>query len=174
MAVSPTRSHLLCLLRMLLAFWFFDRKYLVRLIIPTLYMVAVEFLNGLINSENSNQTTFLYFSFSMETRILAEVADSKGNSSNGWATVDLTEARWEEFTTWYTLDVLWGQPIKLIQVVSNSEFHEYWWNDLDFFLSPRLVAGPQKPQKLTTSKIKYEHFGPKILIPHWKMDILVT
>ena len=42
-----------------------------------------------------------------------------------------------------------------------------------FFLSPPLVAGPQKPQKLTTSKMKYEHFGPKILIPHWKMDILV-
>ena len=35
-----------------------------------------------------------------------------------------------------------------------------------FFLSPPLVAGPQKPQKLTTSKIKYEHFGPKILIGH--------
>ena len=32
----------------------------------------------------------------------------------------------------YILDVLWGQPIKLIQVVSTSEFHEYWWNDLDF------------------------------------------
>ena len=25
----------------------------------------------------------------------------------------------------YTLDILWGQPIKLIQVVSTSEFHEY-------------------------------------------------
>ena len=25
----------------------------------------------------------------------------------------------------YVLDVLWGQPIKLIQVVSTSEFHEY-------------------------------------------------
>ena len=24
-----------------------------------------------------------------------------------------------------TVDVLWGQPIKLIQVVSTSEFHEY-------------------------------------------------
>jgi hypothetical protein len=33
-----------------------------------------------------------------------------------------------------------------------------------FFWSPPLVAGPQKPQKLTTSKIKYKHFGPKILI----------
>ena len=27
--------------------------------------------------------------------------------------------------TTYLLDVLWGQPIKLIQVVSTSEFHEY-------------------------------------------------
>ena len=26
---------------------------------------------------------------------------------------------------WYPIDVLWGQPIKLIQVVSTSEFHEY-------------------------------------------------
>ena len=24
-----------------------------------------------------------------------------------------------------TVDVLWGQPIKLIQVISTSEFHEY-------------------------------------------------
>ena len=31
-----------------------------------------------------------------------------------------------------TVDVLWGQPIKLIQVVSTSKFHEYWWNDSDF------------------------------------------
>ena len=26
---------------------------------------------------------------------------------------------------WFSLDVLWCQPIKLIQVVSTSEFHEY-------------------------------------------------
>ena len=25
----------------------------------------------------------------------------------------------------YDIDVLWGQPIMLIQVVSTSEFHEY-------------------------------------------------
>ena len=49
----------------------------------------------------------------------------------------------------YSINVLWCQPIKLIQVVSTSEFHEYWWNDLDFiFLSP--------------SKIKYEKISPKI------------
>ena len=37
----------------------------------------------------------------------------------------------------YRLDVLWGKPIKLIQVVATSEFHEYWWNDLEIiFLVP--------------------------------------
>ena len=32
------------------------------------------------------------------------------------------------------LDVLWCQPIKLIQIVSTSEIHEYWWNDIDFIV----------------------------------------
>jgi hypothetical protein len=36
-----------------------------------------------------------------------------------------------------------------------------------------ISAGPQKPQKLTASKIKYGKFGPKILIPHSKMGVLV-
>ena len=41
--------------------------------------------------------------------------------------------------------VLWCQPIKLIHVVSTSEFHEYGRNDVDFiFLSPPFSAGPQK------------------------------
>ena len=34
------------------------------------------------------------------------------------------------------------------------------------YFSPQVSAGPQKPQTLTASKIKYEKFGPKILIPH--------
>ena len=33
----------------------------------------------------------------------------------------------------YILDVLWGQPIKLIQVASNSELCENQWNQLLFF-----------------------------------------
>ena len=43
-------------------------------------------------------------------------------------------------------DVLWYQPIKLIQLISTSEFHEYWWNDFDFlfFSFPPLCAGPLK------------------------------
>ena len=32
------------------------------------------------------------------------------------------------------------------------------------FLSPRLVAGPQKPQTLTASKPEYKIFGPKIQV----------
>jgi hypothetical protein len=31
---------------------------------------------------------------------------------------------------------------------------------------PFISAGPQKPQKLTASKINYEKFGPKFLISH--------
>ena len=38
---------------------------------------------------------------------------------------------------WALLDVLCRQQIKLFQVVSTSEFHEYWWNDLEnIFLVP--------------------------------------
>jgi hypothetical protein len=44
-----------------------------------------------------------------------------------------------------TIDVLWGQPIKLIQVASNSELCENQWNDLLFFEIVTLIAlGPQK------------------------------
>ena len=39
--------------------------------------------------------------------------------------------RWE--TPHYPLEVLRGQPIKLIQVVPTSEFHGYCWNDHFFF-----------------------------------------
>ena len=37
---------------------------------------------------------------------------------------------------------------------------------------PLRYAGPQKSQKLTSSKIKYEKFGSKIFKPLGKMDIL--
>ena len=59
--------------------------------------------------------------------------------------------------TYYILSrrPIWGQWIKLIQVVSTSEF-----NEIDgtmfilFFFVPSAVAGPQKPQTLTASKSK--------------------
>ena len=31
---------------------------------------------------------------------------------------------------------------------------------------PNTSAGPQKSQKLTVLKAKYDKFGPKVLIPH--------
>ena len=33
--------------------------------------------------------------------------------------------KYKRIPTYYILDVLWCQPIKLIQVISTSEFHEY-------------------------------------------------
>ena len=47
----------------------------------------------------------------------------------------------------YILDVLWGQPIKLIQVASNLELHENQWNDLLFFkIVPSHWFGASKVQ----------------------------
>jgi hypothetical protein len=64
------------------------------------------------------------------------------------------------------VDILWGQPIKLIQVASNSELCKNPWNDLLFFeIVPSHCFGASEASKLTASKIKYESFGPKFLIP---------
>ena len=50
----------------------------------------------------------------------------------------------------HILDVLWGQPNKLIQVASNSKLRENQWNNLLFFeIVPSHCFGPQKPQKMT-------------------------
>ena len=71
--------------------------------------------------------------------------------------------------TRYLLDVLWGQPIKLAQVASTSELLQNQWNDLVFFK----IIPSHFCRASEASKIKYEKFGPKILIPRWKMDTLV-
>ena len=47
--------------------------------------------------------------------------------------IDLSSDTIAGFQNKYVLDVLWGQPIKLIQVASNSELRENQWNDLLFF-----------------------------------------
>ena len=47
----------------------------------------------------------------------------------------------------YCLDVFWGQPIKLIQVASNSEWRENQWNDLLFFeIVPSHCSGASEVQ----------------------------
>ena len=50
------------------------------------------------------------------------------------------------------IDVLWDQPIMLVQVASTSNLLENQQND-PFFL--------QNHSKFIASKIKYEKFGPK-------------
>ena len=61
-------------------------------------------------------------------------------------------------------------------MASASELLENQWNNI--FISsksfPHISAEPQKPKKLASYKIKSEKFGPKNLIPHWKLDILVS
>ena len=66
-----------------------------------------------------------------------------------------------------------GSPIKLIQVASNSELRENQWNNLLFFeIVPSHCFRASKASKIDRFR-KLESFGPKIEIPHWKMDILV-
>ena len=46
---------------------------------------------------------------------------------------------------WSIVDVLWDQPIKLVQVASNSELRENQWNYLLFFeIVHSHCFGPQK------------------------------
>ena len=50
---------------------------------------------------------------------------------------------------WYTVDVLLGQSIKLIQVVSTSKFHEYWWIHFGFiFFVPSTCCRASEASKI--------------------------
>ena len=64
-------------------------------------------------------------------------------------------------STVYT--VLWCQPIKLIQVVSTSEYHEYWWNDVDFifFWPLHLVQGLRSLKHWLLQKLSMKIFDQK-------------
>ena len=62
----------------------------------------------------------------------------------------------------YPLDVLWGQPIKLIQVVSPSEFHEYWWKDFGFiFFVPSTCCRASEASKIDYFKNEVWTFWTK-------------
>ena len=80
--------------------------------------------------------------FSMLTLALCKIKKLSQRQSSilqkllGALHIQLAVQHWTEqkerdsmYVVYYILDVLWGQPIKLIQVVSTSEFHEYWWNN---------------------------------------------
>ena len=58
----------------------------------------------------------------------------------------------------YLVDILWGQPIKLIQVASTSELLENQRNDLVFFK----IIPSHFCRVSELSKIEYEKFGPKL------------
>ena len=61
------------------------------------------------------------------------------------------------------LDVLWCKPIKLIHIVFTSEFHEYWWNDIDFiFFCPlHLVQGLRSLEHRLLQKLSMKNFDKK-------------
>ena len=64
----------------------------------------------------------------------------------------------------HSVDILCGQPIKLIQVASNSKLRENQWNDLLFFeIVPSHCFGASEASKV--DYFQNENFGPKILIP---------
>ena len=54
---------------------------------------------------------------------------------------------------WSIVDVLWDQPIKLVQVASNSELRENQWNDLLFFeIVPSHCFGASEASKIDCLK----------------------
>jgi hypothetical protein len=55
-----------------------------------------------------------------------------------------------------TIVVLRGQQIKLICAVSNSEYHEYYWKDFNFFISvPSNYCRTFKKYKISTLKMNF-------------------
>ena len=71
-----------------------------------------------------------------------------------------------EYYDTYVLDVSGvneSSRIKWLQLQNCLKITETTFISSKLF--PRISAGPQKPQKLTSLKIKSEKFGPKILIP---------
>ena len=60
----------------------------------------------------------------LEGQIISPVAPSSVSmSSKSWLFLFIAKLLFSKRSR--LVDVLWGQPIKLIQVVSTSEFHEY-------------------------------------------------
>ena len=72
--------------------------------------------------------------------------------------------------TRYILDVLCRQQIKLFQVVSTSEFHEYWWNHLkNIFLVPAAFCRASEASNIDyfknfNSSLKNRYFGALIFL----------
>ena len=78
----------------------------------------------------------------------------------------LTRYNAQLFLWWYILDVLRGQLIKLIQVVSTSDLHENWCNGHVFFQNHciNFLQGFRADSKIS---IKCENQNFKCLIAKW-------
>ena len=125
-----------------------------------LFQVFLEIILSMNTTQKFLGCTSLVYSFALATRLQPFKMFTKVSPYNCFS-ICLDSCR--HTPACYLVDVLWCQPIKLIQNVSTAEFHEYWWNDIDLiFLSPPFSAGPQKPRTSTASKIKCEKFWPKI------------
>ena len=60
-----------------------------------------------------------------------------------------------------------GSTDQAFQVASTSELLENQRNDLVFFkIIPSHFCRASEASKIVASKIKYEKFGPRILVPH--------
>ena len=75
------------------------------------------------------------------------------------ASNDFSDFRWKKVRG---VDVLCRQQIELFQVVSTSEFLEYWWNDLDFiFFVPPTCCRASEASKIDYFKNKVWTFWTK-------------
>ena len=63
----------------------------------------------------------------------------------------------------YTLDVLWGQPIKLVEVASTSELLENQRNDLVFF---KIIPSHFCRASEASNMDCFKKFGQDFLIPN--------
>ena len=71
-------------------------------------------------------------------------------------TEESTRALEDELKAVSIVDVLWGQPIKLIHVASNAELSDNQWNDLLFFELFPLIAYTANVYRQTTDKLMFK------------------
>ena len=107
---------------------------------------------------HSNQIMYFFQAFTKEIP-LNTISDISESKVDNFLIQKRLKLHFNLIKITYLLEVLWGQPIKLIQVVLLQNFMNIDGPTLIlFFSSPTFSAGPKKPQTLTPSKIKYENF----------------
>ena len=94
-----------------------------------IYLESIETATGKGNENDQNGISFRREKFRQHilqsTCVQFSYLLSRLESSSAGADLHYEKAILYGKVSTYILDVLWCQPIKLIQVVSTSEFHEY-------------------------------------------------